>query len=82
MDSTSDSTLPTSLSISSPITSYVYTKLTDEIEFKRNLAATIYSNSSFTSLSNGQPINPCTVAKDAINKAIEFWDALPDDWKA
>lgn len=81
MDSTSDSTLPTSLSISSPITSYVYTKLTDEIEFKRNLAATIYSNSSFTSFSNGQPINPCTVAKDAINKAIEFWDALPDDWK-
>lgn len=69
------------ITINSPIVSYTYAKLTDEKEFVRNLAAQIYSNSSFTSLETGKPIDPNTVAKDAINKAVVFWDALPKNFK-
>ena len=61
--------------------SYNYAKLTDEKEFKRNLAARIYSNSGFTSIETGKPIDAHTIAKDAINKANIFWDALPSSWK-
>ena len=61
--------------------SYTYAKLTDEKEFKRNLAARIYSNSGFTSIETGKPIDPNTIAKDAINKANLFWAALPSSWK-
>lgn len=67
--------------INSPIVSYVYSKLTDKKEFIRNLAARIYSNSGFVSMENGKPIDANTVAKDAINKAIVFWEALPSDFK-
>ena len=67
--------------LTSPVTSYTYGKLTDEKEFKRNLAARIYSNSGFTSIETGKPIDANTIAKDAINKANIFWDALPSSWK-
>lgn len=67
--------------LTSPLTTYNYAKLTDEIEFKRNLAARIYSNSGFTSIDTGKPIDANTIAKDAINKANIFWDALPSAWK-
>lgn len=72
---------PSEVTISSPVTSYTYPKLTDEKEFVRNLAARLYSNSGFVSIETGKPIDPNTVAKDAINKAIAFWEALPVDWK-
>lgn len=72
---------PSEITINSPVISYNYAKLTDEKEFKRNLAARIYSNSGFTSIETGKPIDANTIAKDAINKANIFWDALPDSWK-
>lgn len=68
--------------LNSPVISYVYSKLTDEKEFKRNLAAKIYSNSSFTSTRTGKLIGAETIAKDAIYKANVFWDSLPKDWKS
>ena len=43
-----------------------YNKLTDEKEFKRNLAAKIYSNSSFTSTRIGKLIGAETIVKDAM----------------
>ena len=67
--------------LNSPVTTYTHAKLTDEKEFKRNLAARIYSNSGFTSITTGKPIDANTIAKDASNKANIFWDALPSDWK-
>ena len=72
---------PSEITINSPVISYNYAKLTDEKEFKRNLAARIYSNSGFTSIKTGKPIDANTIAKDAINKANIFWDTLPDSWK-
>ena len=69
------------ITLSSPVVSYTYAKLTDEKEFKRYLAARIYSGSAFTSITTGKPIDANTIAKDAINKANIFWDALPGDWK-
>ena len=69
------------ITLNSPVISYNYAKLTDEKEFKRNLAARIYSNSGFTSIKTGKPIDADTIAKDAINKANIFWNALPDSWK-
>ena len=72
---------PSEITINSPVVSYNYAKLTDEKEFKRNLAARIYSNSGFTSIETGKPIDANTIAKDAINKANIFWEALPDSWK-
>ena len=59
---------------------FIYRR-TDEKEFKRTLAARIYSNSGFTSIKTGKPIDANTIAKDAINKANVFWDALPKSWK-
>ena len=72
---------PSEITINSPVVSYNYAKLTDEKEFKRNLAARIYSNSGFTSIKTGKPIDANTIAKDAINKANIFWNALPKSWK-
>ena len=69
------------ITLNSPVISYNYAKLTDEKEFKRNLAARIYSNSGFVSIENGKPIDANTIAKDAINKANIFWKALPASWK-
>ena len=66
------------ITIGAPITSYI---CFDEIEFQRNLASRLYSNSSFTSLKNGKPIDPQTIAKDCIHKAKIFWDIMPAEWK-
>ena len=79
MDSTA--TGPSEITLNSPVVSYVYAKLTDETEFKRNLAAKIFSTSSFTSIETGKRLDPKTVAKDAIHKASVFWDTLPESWK-
>ena len=72
---------PSEITISSPVISYTYPKLTDEKEFIRNLAARIYGNSGFVSIETGKPLDANTIAKDAINKANIFWDALPSSWK-
>lgn len=72
---------PSEITISSPVISYTYPKLTDEKEFIRNLAARIYGNSGFVSIETGKPIDANTVAKDAINKALIFWEAMPSDFK-
>lgn len=66
------------ITIGGPITSYI---CFNEIEFQRNLASRLYSNSSFTSLKNGTPIDPQTIAKDCIHKAKIFWDIMPAEWK-
>ena len=66
------------ITIGSPITSYI---CFDKVEFQRNLASRLYSNSSFTSLKNGAPIDPQTIAKDCINKAQIFWEIMPAEWK-
>ena len=79
MDSTTSGS--SEITLSSPIISYTYAKLTDEKEFKRNLDARIYSNSGFTCIETGKPIDANTIAKDAINKANIFWKALPASWK-
>ena len=79
MDSTTG--VSSEITLSSPVISYNYAKLTDEKEFKRNLTARIYSNSGFTSIETGKPIDANTVAKDAINKALIFWEALPSEFK-
>lgn len=69
------------ITITSPVISYTYPKLTDEKEFVRNLAARIYGNSGFVSIETGKPIDANTVAKDAINKALIFWESLPSEFK-
>ena len=66
------------ITIGSPITSSI---CFDKVEFQRNLASRLYSNSGFVSIENGKPIDANTIAKDAINKANIFWKALPASWK-
>lgn len=71
---------PSEITLNSPVITYNYAKLSEK-DFKRNLAARIYSNSGFTSIETGKPLDANTIAKDAINKANIFWDALPSSWK-
>ena len=68
------------ITLNSPVITYNYAKLSEK-DFKINLAARIYSNSGFTSIETGKPLDANTIAKDAINKANIFWDALPSSWK-